>query len=294
VFRLAQANGWGPLLNLGYFTIPRLPLLVAGLAPFQRRLVDESIALLAPHPGEHIVDACCGHGYTTARIAERGARVLGLDLLEEHVALARSSFGARSGIAYACADVTRLPASAEGFELGDGAVDAVHCLEAAFHFGPAGRDAFLAETFRVLRPGGRLVLVDFVWRDDCPERIDDVDPDRLVRDTWRFDQFESLARYRRSARDAGFRESAFHDWTAPVMDRFAQVSRLTARLGLTKPGRALLQLPPVGKRLGDIPRQDWQELLDWLEPADAVRHASQYAAFVLEKPAPLAGADRRA
>src|SRR5262249_27752609 len=157
VFRLARANGWGPLLNLGYFTLPRLPWLLQGLAPFQRRLVDESVALLAPQPGERILDACCGQGYTTARIAESGARVLGLDLLDEHVALARSVFGARTGVAYACVDVTQLPTTAEGFELDDGAIDAVHCLEAAFHFGPAGRDAFLAEAYRVLRPGGRLV-----------------------------------------------------------------------------------------------------------------------------------------
>ncbi len=136
----------------------------------------------------------------------------------------------------------------------------------------------------MLRPGGRLVLVDFAWRDDRPERIADLDPDRLVRDTWRFEEFEPLARYRRSARDVGFREAAFHDWTAPVMDRFAQVSRVLGRIGVTRPGRALLRVPPLGKRLGSVPREDWQALLEWLAPADAVRHASQYAAFVLEKP----------
>jgi SAM-dependent methyltransferase len=286
VFRLARSNGWGPLLNLGYFTIPRLPLLVAGLAPFQRRLVEESTGLLAPRPGERILDACCGLGYTTARIADSGAHVLGLDLLEEHVALAQSGFGTRPNVSYACADVTRLPRSAAGFDLDDGAVDGIHCLEAAFHLGPAGRRAFLSEAFRLLRPGGRLVLVDFVWRDERPERIADLDPDRAVRDTWRFDEFEPLARYRRAARDVGFRESILLDWTVPVMDRFARVSRLTARLGITRLGRGLLRVPPVGTRLGNVPVADWQALLDWLEPADAVRHASQYVALLLEKPAP--------
>jgi SAM-dependent methyltransferase len=284
VFRLASANGWGPLLNLGYFTIPRLPLLVGGLAPFQRRLVEESVALLAPRPGERIIDACCGHGYTTARIADSDAHVLGLDLLDEHVALAQAAFGDRSNVAYACADVTQLPHSAGSFDLDDGSVDAVHCLEAAFHLGPDGRAAFLSEVYRVLRPGGRFVLVDFVWRDAHPEHIADADPQRLVRDTWRFDEFEPLPRYREKARAVGFREAAFRDWTVPVMDRFALVSRVIAHLGLTAAGRALLRIPPVGKRIGHVPRADWQALLDWLEPADAVRHASQYAAFVLEKP----------
>jgi SAM-dependent methyltransferase len=284
LFRLLATNGWGELLNLGYYRVVRLPLVVFGLARFQRELADRSIALLDPRPGQRVLDACCGRGYTTARIAESGAEVLGLDLLEEHVEQATDQFGGVPNVQFASADVTGLPASAAGSPLGDGALDGVHCLEAAFHFGPAGRRAFLAEAYRVLRPGGRLVLVDFTWRDEHPDDIAACDPDRLVRDTWRFEEFEPLSRYRRTASELGFRERAAYDWTTPVMARFSLVGHVTARIGLTRVGRAAMRARPFRDTLGRVPTADWREIIDWLRAGDAVRRASRYTAFVFEKP----------
>jgi 2-polyprenyl-3-methyl-5-hydroxy-6-metoxy-1,4-benzoquinol methylase len=136
LFRLLATNGWGELLNLGYYPLARLPLVVFGLAPFQRLLADRSIALLDPRPGVLVLDACCGRGATTARLASSGAEVLGIDLLGEHVRQAAEVFGRAPNVHFAPGDVTHLPPSAAGIELADGAVDGVHCLEAAFHFGP--------------------------------------------------------------------------------------------------------------------------------------------------------------
>jgi len=53
-----------------------------------RGLVD----LLAPAPGERILDAGCGTGQLTAEIAARGARVTGLDRSRAMLAEARRSF----------------------------------------------------------------------------------------------------------------------------------------------------------------------------------------------------------
>jgi trans-aconitate 2-methyltransferase len=50
------------------------------------------VELLAPQPGERILDLGCGTGHLTAQIAEAGARVVGLDASEEMLAQARTAY----------------------------------------------------------------------------------------------------------------------------------------------------------------------------------------------------------
>lgn len=52
----------------------------------------ELIDLLAPRPGERILDLGCGTGHLTARLAAAGARVTGLDSSPEMIAQARANF----------------------------------------------------------------------------------------------------------------------------------------------------------------------------------------------------------
>jgi MPBQ/MSBQ methyltransferase len=282
-FRALEAWGWGEFVNLGFYPLAALPALLLGMAPFQRRLAARAVELLAPAAGERVLDAGCGRGGAAALLAARGAEVLGVDLLPESVAAAQARFGADPRLRFAVADVTRLPVRAAGVDLGPGAFDAVLCLEAGFHLGAKGRRAFLEEAARVLRPGGRLALVDFVWRDSRPERIAELDRDRLVRDTWRFDEFEPLERYRATLRELGLVERAFRDWTAPVIDRFQHIATLLARTGNTRAGRALwCALRP---RLARIRPQEWETLVPLMRAHDEVRRASRYVAFLLEKPA---------
>ncbi|MBP3701904.1 MAG: class I SAM-dependent methyltransferase [Lachnospiraceae bacterium] len=55
---------------------------------------DENISVLAdfmsrlPH-GSRVLDLCCGAGYDSMRLAQMGHRVVGIDLSEESVAIAR-------------------------------------------------------------------------------------------------------------------------------------------------------------------------------------------------------------
>ncbi|HEX8882095.1 MAG TPA: methyltransferase domain-containing protein [Candidatus Acidoferrum sp.] len=52
------------------------------------------VELLAPKPGERILDLGCGTGALTAEIAARGTEVLGVDRSEEMIAQARKKFPA--------------------------------------------------------------------------------------------------------------------------------------------------------------------------------------------------------
>src|SRR6201982_1765670 len=53
------------------------------------------VELLAPKPGERILDLGCGTGALTAEIARRGAEVLGVDRSEEMIAQGRKKLPAR-------------------------------------------------------------------------------------------------------------------------------------------------------------------------------------------------------
>jgi len=281
-FRGLEAWGWGELVNLGYYPLVALPGLAFGMAPFQRRLVRHALDLLAPQPGERVLDAGCGRGGATVRIAARGADVVGIDLLPENVAEAEARNGSDPRVRFAVGDVTRLSGCTADVELSDGSFDAVLCLEAAFHFGPKGRRAFLEEARRVLRPGGRLLLVDFVWNDSQPERIESLDPQRWVRDTWRFAEFEPLERYRATARELGFRELRFLDWTRQVTARFQLIATFLARTGSWRVGRAVWSA--LRPRLRRIRAEEWPELVLLMRAHGEVQRASRYVAFLLEKP----------
>jgi SAM-dependent methyltransferase len=109
---------------------------------------------IAPWAGRTIVDLGCGTGYWLGRYASEAARVVGVEPDPALLAVARRAAAlSRSEV---------LAGSAERIPLADGSVDIVHARFA--YFFPPGADAGLAEVLRVLRPGGRLVVVDNDYR----------------------------------------------------------------------------------------------------------------------------------
>ncbi|MFE9030773.1 SAM-dependent methyltransferase [Streptomyces iakyrus] len=282
LFRVLRHLGWDALANIGYFTLPTLPVAVlAGPGFFQRRLARRSLALLEARPGQLVLDAGCGRGETTARLGAAGCRALGVDIQPAQVDQARRRFGSRSGARFAVADATALPQRAADVPLPDGSFDRVHCLEAAFHFGHEGRKAFLSESFRLLRPGGRLVLVDVTSGGDQP--IGTLDPNGLVRGTWRFDDIEPYERYPLMASAAGFTTQRVLDWTTPVLHRAARLSALFAGTASTRAGRQALCARWPGLR--ELDAREWDEVIAIVRAHQAIGRVTRYAAYVFAKPA---------
>lgn len=282
--RVLRAFGWGhDILCIGYCTMPTMPMLLLGRPGLQqRRLAVRSTRLLRLNPGDRVLDAACGMGFSSDLMGRQGCVVTGVDLLPQHIQRAREQYARNANVRFATADVTNLQEQGDGFPFGDATFGKVHCLEAAFQFGPQGRRAFLQEAYRVLVPGGRLVLVDFVWRTEMPGEIDAVDPLRLVRDTWRFEEFEPVHRYRRLALEIGFVPRAALDWTGPVLDRSLRGLSALASCARSPVGRAALAR--FRPSLRTVTATQWEQFAAVADAYAAVRRETGYAAIVLDKP----------
>jgi cyclopropane fatty-acyl-phospholipid synthase-like methyltransferase len=282
VFKSLTAWGWGELINLGFFRVHELWRVLFGMDHFQRALASRSVALLDPQPGDVVLDVACGRGWASDLIAAHGARAIGVDLLQDNIDRARARFGGRAGIEFIAGDARDLRAAAEKAGLGPGSVDRIHCLEAGFYFGPDGRVRFLRDAFELLREGGRLVLVDFTWKTDHPEEIEELDPDGLVRDTWQFEQFEPLERYRGLARGLGFTEERMLDWSTPVIGRFLALCGLLVALARFRPIRAFFKRLRPG--LAGLSPEEWDDVGRAVRAHAPVRRRTRYVAMVFERP----------
>ncbi|MEJ2289128.1 MAG: methyltransferase domain-containing protein [Deinococcales bacterium] len=109
------------------------------------------VALARPRPGDRCLDLGTGAGHTAARLAEAGAEVIGIDPARGMLDAARRRYGALPNLRFveAPGDATGLPSGS--FDI----VTARHTLH--HHADPM---ATLSEVTRVLKPGGRFVLVD--------------------------------------------------------------------------------------------------------------------------------------
>ncbi|MDI1483262.1 class I SAM-dependent methyltransferase [Polyangium sp. y55x31] len=121
------------------------------LAHWHFRRIEECSTLLQwldPRPGERVLDIGCGDGYYDARIAERGAHVVGVDIHEKRLAKAqRKHRSERTDYHYM--DAEELGFSPSSF-------DKVISFCVIEHF--RNEDRVLEHVHRVLRPGGRLFL----------------------------------------------------------------------------------------------------------------------------------------
>jgi trans-aconitate methyltransferase len=114
----------------------------AETAHFVPALGAPVLELLAPSPGEHILDLGCGDGVLTQEIVAAGATVIAVDAGPDMVAAARAR-----GIDARVMDGQRLTFGGE--------FDAVFS-NAALHW-MRDQQAVLAGVRRVLKPGGRFV-----------------------------------------------------------------------------------------------------------------------------------------
>jgi SAM-dependent methyltransferase len=119
-----------------------------------RSMADVSLiwAIAGLGIGASVLDLGCGHGRIANRLAQRGARVVGIDISAAFLAEAvEGATGIGIPSSFVRGDLRHLPFAAT--------FDVVICWYTTFgYFDADGDRAMLVAAFDVLRPGGRLLL----------------------------------------------------------------------------------------------------------------------------------------
>lgn len=158
--RLSVGTTLGDSLHLGYWDN------ADSEAPFSEavdRLTDIMAEKLKIGCGSHVLDVGCGVGGPGVRIARlTGARVTGISVSREQIRLANSlaeSAGLAERVVFQQENAMEMSFPAQSF-------DAAIALESMIHMPDRGQ--VLAQIYRSLQPGGRLVLTDFFERAPIP------------------------------------------------------------------------------------------------------------------------------
>lgn len=124
-------------------------------APSDLRRIREVMASLDPREGERILDLGCGVGTHAFHAAKRGAHGYGVDFSPESIRIARelsARYQIFGKVSFSVGDARQVPFGAHFF-------DKVVSADFFEHITDDEKDAVLREVRRVLKPGGRFVLL---------------------------------------------------------------------------------------------------------------------------------------
>jgi len=178
-----------------------------------------------------LLDLGCGLGATLRSVARRlpHARVLGLTRVPWQVVHAR-----RLNEAAGCGERVRvMQGDYEDTQLPRGTYDGVYALESSCHAHGPDKGALLAEAHGLLRPGGRLVVVDGFLASD---RFASAMQERIYRKLctcWVIEELAQLQRFTVRLEQLGFTDIAVEQLQMRVAPSVAHIPWVTLKFLLT-------------------------------------------------------------
>ena len=197
--------------------------------------LERLIAVASPRDSDRALDLGCGVGHTLRRIAPLVAFAVGADATLEMMQAGRAKVVTAANAAFAQSDATSLP-------FADATFDLVTCRLAAHHFTNAA-GAF-REVARVLRRGGRFVLVDNYAPDD-PALDAFINELESLRDASHV-RNHTTAGWRALIEDAGFRTSIESDLMTTKITTEAWLERSQTPADRAAEVRRRLRVAPAG------------------------------------------------
>ncbi|TVY68992.1 Sterol 24-C-methyltransferase erg-4 [Lachnellula suecica] len=168
-----------------------------------RAMEDHLISSLALAKGSKILDAGCGVGHVAMHLARKGYRVHGLDVVDHHVYKAKKhvkAAGLEGKVEISKGDYHHLESFA------DGSFDGAYTMETFVH--ATEPEVAAAEFFRVIRPGGSLVMNEY-------DHLDFETQSQEISDSWttinKYSSMPANARFVRGVLEGILQESGFED-----------------------------------------------------------------------------------
>ncbi|MEM7715541.1 MAG: methyltransferase domain-containing protein [Cyanobacteria bacterium P01_A01_bin.68] len=202
---------WGEHMHHGYYGAD-------GKEQKERRtaqidLIEEVLQWSEVQQAENILDVGCGIGGSSLYLAEKfNANATGITLSPVQAGRASEraiEFGLQDRTNFQVADALNMP-----FE--DNSFDLVWSLESGEHM--PEKQKFLQECYRVLKPGGKLILVTWCHRstDKSPLAADEKKHLEQIYDVYCLPYVISLSEYEEIARQLPLQNIRTADWSQAV------------------------------------------------------------------------------
>jgi len=146
----------------------------AYLAPEIVRQRERTLALIGPQNGEQIVDVGCGPGLLAHGLAEavgNEGQVLGVDSSSSMIALAEKRCAELPNVSFVECDATELTVD-------DASADVVACTQVLLYVDDVKKA--LAEFSRILKPGGRVIIMETDWRSAVLHSDDEILTEKII------------------------------------------------------------------------------------------------------------------
>ena len=219
--------------------------------------------------GTKVLDAGCGLGNTSIWLAQhRKAIVTGITLVQKQVDTAYSLAKKQhiNGAEFLVADYLNTP-------FDDNSFDIVWICEALCH--APNKSLFYKEAFRVLKPGGKLVVAENLR----PKRPMTAENEKFLHEifgAWAIPDLDTLEEHQQHSKSAGFIEFEYKDVTKNVWVSYKNLKKIVKQL---KPLASFLNTFRL------VPKIRYNNYIQSGRQADAIEQGIfTYAHLLMQKP----------